>query len=561
MRKLSIILILNLLLFRPIVKAQTTYLPLHSEEEDLLERIEVKSGALSPYNFSLKPVSRKDAMDFIKMQRVNILHGDLLLSSVDQYNIKRAESLSSEWVGTAEGLDAAIPSKKPILGFLYPVQSDAIHIHTDDFFLVANPVIYIEGFKESNVEKIGYINTRGLEVRGRLLDKLGFYTMLADDQDRPPSYVAEYEQKSHSFPGKTYYGLSPNGNYDFFLAKGYLDASLAHEHLNITFGYDNNFLGAGIRSLILSDFSPPATFLRLRANWGKFSYQSLFLQLTADYQKPAGDYRLAQKYAAIHQLGYQASPWLDLGIFESSIFGGKEQLKVTDLIPVIGYQSLARSLGANQTTSLGLSFKAIALRHLQFYGQAYFGSIDFSEINNQGWWGNRIGIQIGSKYFDAFSVANLDLQGEVNIVRPFTYAAGGDNTDYTHYNQPLTHPDGAGFAEIIGKIQYQPFNKLYLTAKGIYSLRGSDTAFKNNGINPLENWNLRQNDYGYGWIPGTARTAFYLNINAAYEIRPNLFFEAGITNWNWKIQEMKSTSTSFYGGIRWNMVRKEYDSY
>lgn len=559
MRQLSILIGVFLLAFRPAAMAQTTYLPLHSEEERLLERIEVKSGALAPYSSNLRPISRKDAMSFLKMQRVNILHGDVSLSPVDQYNIQRAESVSSEWVETAEGLDAAIPSKRPILRYIYQVQPDAIHIHTDDFFLVVNPVLYTEAAKENNVAQTEYTNTRGIELRGRILNKLGFYTMLADDQEKPASYIAAYERRAQSFPGKTYYHLSPTGNYDFFLARGYLDASFFREHLNVTFGYDNNFSGVGIRSLILSDFSPPATFLRLRAHWNRFSYQSLFLQLTADYQKTGGDYRLAQKYAAIHQLGFRARPWLNFGIFESSIFGEKDQLKATELIPVIGYQTLARSLGANQKTALGLWFKAIALRHLQFYGQAYFDRLNFSEINNNGWWGNQVGIQLGGKYFDAFSVANLDLQGEVNLVRPFTYGSKGDDKDYTNYNQPLAHPDGAGFAEIIGTIHYQPFNKLFLSAKAVYSLRGTDSGLLHNGINPLETQSLRAGDYGYGLVPGVNQEALYLNLNAAYEIRPNLFLEAGITQWNWKSESGKSTI--LYGGIRWNIVRKEYDSY
>lgn len=544
------------------VSAQTTYLPLHSEEEHLLERIETKSGVLSPFSFGLKPVSRKDAMRFIHMQRENILHGDLMLSAIDQYNIQRAQSISSEWVPTADGLDAAIPSKQPILRYFYQVQPDAIHVHTDDFFLVVNPVVYTEAIKETDVEKMDYINTRGIEARGRILNKIGFYTMLADDQERPASYVHNFERKFRAYPGMTYYGYNKeSGNYDFFMARGYIDASFFQEHLNVTFGYDNNFSGSGIRSLLISDFSPPATFLRLRAHWNRFSYQSLFLQLTADFPNFSGDHRLKQKYAAIHQLNYQPVYWLNIGLFESSIFGSTDQLKATDLIPIIGYQTLARSLGTNQKTSLGLSFKAVALRHIQVYGQAYFDELKVSELNNKGWWGNQFGIQLGGKYFDAFTISNLDLQGEFNMVRPFTYGSQTKDVDYTHYNQPLAHPYGAGFAEIIGKIRYQPLKKLYLTAKGIYSLRGDEAGKNNtNGINPLINQDLRLDDYGYGWMPGVNRKALYLNFNAAFEIRPNIFFEAGISHWQWK-NTPDNRSTNLYGGLRWNISRKEYDSY
>lgn len=561
MKKLILLIVIYLLTGQSFLVAQTTYLPLHGEEEYLLDRLETKSGALSPYFWEFRPISRKDAMAFIKSQRENILHGDLSLSSVDQYDIMRAESVSSEWVTAADGIDAATPSKHPLFNFLYEVQPDAIHIHTDNFFLAVNPVIYAEAAKENSVKNLEYINTRGLELRGRILNKIGFYTMLADDQERPAMYVRSYEQAHQAFPRMGYYvANAATGNYDLFLARGYVDVPFFKEHLNVTFGYDNNFSGVGIRSLFLSDDNPPATFLRLRAHWRRFGYESLFLQLTADYANNLGDRLYPQKYASIQQLGYQARPWLNIGVVECSVFSAIDQLKATDLIPVIGYQTLARSLGAPQKTSLGLWFKAIARRHFQFYGQAYFDRLNLAELTN-GWWGNQWGLQLGGKYFDAFHVSNLDLQGEVNLVKPFTYASGGNNTDYTHYNQPLAHPLGAGFDELIGQIRYQPFNKLYLSTKAIYSLRGTNYPGDNTGVNPLENWNSRLADNGFGWVPDANRNALYLNLNVAYELRPNFFLEAGTTDWSWKINGSNTQSTSIYGGLRWNISRKEYDYY
>lgn len=561
--KPSLFLLFFALLLSPFgSEAQTAYLPLHSPEEHLLERIEVKSGSLSPYFFEFRPISRKDAIDYIDGQRVNILHGDLSLTRQDQYQIQRAKSISSEWSETADGLDAAIPSRHPILRYFYQVQPDMIHVHTDNFFLVVNPVVYTEVIKEKNVDKIGYINTRGIEFRGRILNKIGFYTLMADDQERPFSYVQSFERQFHTYPGMTFYGRSKTGNYDFFMAKGYLDVPLLNDHLNITFGYDQNFSGVGIRSLINSDYAPPATFLRLRAHWKKWGYQSLFLQLTADYTNMYGSNRLEQKYAAIHQLGYQARPWLNIGLFESTVFAGVDNLQATDLVPVIGYQTLARSLGAQQKTALGLWFKAIALRHFQFYGQAYLDRLDLSKLSDNDWWGNQLAVQLGGKYFDAFTVSNLDLQGEVNYVRPFTYMASGDNADYTHFNQPLAEPYGAGFAEIIGRVDYNPVNKLYVQAKASFSLRGTEnTAQESNGVNILKNEDTRASNTVEGWIPGINRKALYLNLNLAYEIRPNLFLEGGLTQWQWQISGVKTNTLGLYGGLRWNISRKEYDSY
>ena len=179
-----------------------------------------------------------------------------------------------------------------------------------------------------------------------------------------------------------------------------------------------------------------------------------------------------------------------------------------------------------------------------------------------GWWGNQFGVQLGAKYFNAFTLPNLDLQGEANIVRPFTYAANDGQSDYTNYNQPLAHPYGAGFAELIGTARYQPIPDLYLNAKVIYSIRGTDsTGAVNYGNNIFLPYDSRMGDDNYGLTAGKEIKSLYLNFNAAYELRPNLFLEAGVTRLQGKYDGGVSlpSSTAFYGGLRWNIARKEYD--
>ena len=84
-------------------------------------------------------------------------------------------------------------------------------------------------------------------------------------------------------------------------------------------------------------------------------------------------------------------------------------------------------------------------------------SIHLEELKkDKTWWGNKIGTQLGVKYVDALSIANLDLQVEWNRVRPFTYSHFDSVGSYTHYNQPLAHPRGGNFNELIGIAHYQP---------------------------------------------------------------------------------------------------------
>lgn len=542
------------------VRAQTAYLPLHTEVYHLLDRMEAKSGALSPYFFSSKPVARKDAAEFLSGLSSQARRQQLLLSPIDAYNIDRALSINGEWVTTADGMDGAEVSKRPVLRYFYTTRPNLFHVNTDDFFLVVNPVIYAQGIWERNQDGLSYINTRGAELRGRITDRVGFYTMLADNQEAALNYVDAFASRYGAFPGNDYYRKPANSeNYDLFMARGYVDVSVIPDHVNLTFGYDKHFKGDGVRSLFLSDFGAAATFLRIRSRWGRFSYENLFMELMADYAR-IGDRTLDHKYAAMHQLGYRARPWLEVGIFESTLFN-RHGLRGTDFVPVLFYQTAARALGSDQKTSLGFFFKAIALGHLQVYGQAYMDQLKLSETG-KGWWGNQYGLQLGAKYFDAFTLPNLDLQGELNLVRPFTYASNDSITNYTHYNQALAHPYGAGFVELIGKAYYQPIPRMGITATGILSIRGNDTSMPNYGNDIFAGYAGRHSDY-HPLIPGDRMQGLYLNLNLSYEIRPNLYLEAGGAHLR-RESELGGrlpSSTSLYGGIRWNIARKAYDFY
>lgn len=551
-----------LLLLVTNLQAQTTYLPLHIEEYHLIDRLETLNGELSADFFTqLKPLPRNAVVHFLAEQRQKAKFSpESNLSTLDAYNIERAISISGEWTENAVGDDGTLDSRKPVLRHFYKKQPNLLHFNTDGLFLVVNPVLYAQGGIERNVDGLKYINTRGAEIRGRIFDRVGFYTMLGDNQEKPVSYVDDWALAHSGFPGHDYYRRYPTGNYDIFMARGYVDVNVIPDHFSLTFGYDKQFSGDGIRSLLISDYGAAGTFLRLRTRVGRFHYENLFLELTPDYTR-GSDKIIGHKYAAIHQLNYQASSWLQLGVFESTVFGRPNHFGLQYLMPVMFYNTAARALNAEQKTSLGFQVKAIALRHLQFYGQAFFDQLKLSELGT-GYWGNQYAVQLGAKYFDAFTLSNLDLQGEVNVVRPFMYSANDGVMNHSHYNQPLAHPLGAGFAELIGVARYQPIPKLYLSAKGMYAVRGVDTTGENYGNNIFNFQDTRTGDE-YGLIRERGLNNMYLNLHVAYEWRPNLFFEAGATYLRRQFDDgqLLPSSTMGYAGLRWNIARREYDGY
>ena len=91
----------------------------------------------------------------------------------------------------------------------------------------------------------------------------------------------------------------------------------------------------------------------------------------------------------------------------------------------------------------------------------------------RGNWTNKQAVQGGIKYINALGIPNLDLQGEVNIIRPFTYMNYDSTTNFTHYNQPLAHPLGANVKEMIFLARYQPIPHFYIMGKIIHYFAGS----------------------------------------------------------------------------------------
>lgn len=562
MYKKAIFVLIVVLLTKVGAHAQTTYLQLGHVDYQLLDRLETRSGKLSDRLFlANKPVSRKDAVTFLQNKREEAR--DIGLSYIDRYNIAHMVSVSGEWAYEENG---AIDSKKAILKAFYWKQPDMVHVKTNNFFLVANPIISLHGIAENtqNGSSTLFTSSRGFEARGWIAKKVGFYTYITDNQESLPSYVNDYVDSFGAVPGTDFYTKTGPNKYDYLLGRGYIDFEAVKDHINVTFGYDRHFIGDGMRSLFLSDFSAGATFLRLNTKIWKINYQNLFMELKPQF--PRGrDRLLPHKYAAMHHLSINATDWLNIGVFEGVIFDRRDQFEFGYMIPLIFYRSVERSLGSPDNVVLGANFKALAAKHVQIYGQLMLDEFTSKELlAGDGYWANKFGIQLGGKYYDAFTIKNLDLQAEVNLVRPFSYTHFDSTANYTHYNQPLAHPMGAGFVELLGVARYQPMKNLYLTVQGMYYTRSIDTGMANFGGNIFKDYDTRSSQYGVTLVNGVSAKCALLSFNAAYELRENLFIDLGATHRKCVYENgilPDATSTYFTGGIRLNLVRRDYNFY
>ena len=535
--------------------AQSTYLTQGSKEYHFIDRLEIKQQKNTDLNFSgLKPYNRRAIV--MQAQLIDSARS-AKLTKVDEYNLRSLYMNNSEWVANP-GDDAK--SRRPILKTFYKTKPNLLEVNTKDFFLVVNPVLQFQYGNESDNNETQYLNSRGVSIRGRIANKIGFSSTIIENQERGPSYFQDRVNSVKAVPGVGFYKPFKTTGYDYFDARGYITFN-ATKYIDIQFGYDKNFIGNGYRSLLLSDWGNSYLFAKLNTKIWKINYQNIFMELVPQFKKRS-DSLLSRKYAAIHHLSMNVTKWLNVGLFEGVVFGRKDHYDFQYLNPIIFYRHIEGTIGSPDNALAGFDFKANIARRFQLYGQFLLDEFILSKVkNNPSNWVNKWAIQAGVKYIDAFGLKNLDLQFETNRVRPFTYSHNDTVANFTHYNQPLAHPLGANFQEFVGILNYQPTPRWRVNARIIYYNQGLDSAGVNYGANPLRDYSTRTMEEGYNIGSGNKVTTFNGTLNVSYELRENIFLEATLQQRNAKIESVPGTSNSTFisAGIRLNMFKRAYD--
>src|SRR5690606_39003534 len=133
---------------------------------------------------------------------------------------------------------AAADSKRTILKYFYKKKADFFSVNTPDFDLHINPVLYLVTGNDSRRDDMLFTNTRGVEVRGMVDGKVGFYTFLADNQALLPSYVDDRMAETGVVPHEGFWKRYKEGaGVDFLQARGYITVQ-ATRHIDFQFGHD-----------------------------------------------------------------------------------------------------------------------------------------------------------------------------------------------------------------------------------------------------------------------------------------------------------------------------------
>lgn len=541
------------------VVAQSTNIPLNDDVYHWLSRYEIKTGRIAPEWFTaVRTIKRDQAIAYLDSLEAR---DQVFSSRADQFNYAYFQNDSWEW-SKAESSN----SNKPFLKRLYRKKSDLAYVDEPAFDLHISPVLHLGVGKDSRLDETLTINTRGVEIRGMIDKKIGFYTYVTDNQLILPSYVKE---NYFGVPHEGFIKPYKNIGFDFFQARAYIDFNIT-KHIYFQFGHDRTFIGNGYRSLIFSDYSPPNLFLRMNAKVWKINYLFQLNRLTAnDPVAMTGittGKRYLDRYMALHHASINIGKKFNLGIFESIVFTPDDPVNrgtfdLSYLNPVIFYRAIEQQFGSSDNALLGLDFKWNAFKGISFYGQALLDEFVIAEIKaGKGWWGNKYAFQLGGKYIGVAGISNLDLQLEYNTVRPFTYSHN-TGSSYSNYSQPLAHPLGANFNELVAIVRYQPLPKLNLTAKMIMATVGRDGANENYGGNVLKDYTTRKSEYGNFIGQGHKNDITFLDASASYMLKHNVFLELRQTVRKSECDlAFYNTNTSLTSlGLRWNIPSRTYE--
>ncbi|MCX2741424.1 hypothetical protein [Pontibacter anaerobius] len=535
-------------------QAQDVYMPYDRDTYHLVDRYQIKFGKQVPeMHTAVRPYGRAEVAELAEISARNTI------SRADEFNA--AYLLNDNWNYTNL---AQNESRKPFLTHFYRNKSDLYHVDTEDFVLRVNPVIHFEVGMDNESDGVRYINSRGVQLEGSIDERFGFYAFVAENQARYPEYVNRRIRRDGVVPHEGFWKDFKNDGADYITARGYLNYALS-KHVEVQLGHDRHFIGDGYRSLVYSDYAPPAFFLKLNTKVWKLHYMNLFQELVPVFNRR--DELYPKKYMAMHRLGVNVTDNFNFGFFEEVIFArGKGRFELQYLNPVIFYRSVEHGLGSPDNVLLGGDFRWNLWNRVQLYGQVMLDEFVLDQVKSgDGWWGNKFGGQIGAKYIDAFGVANLDLQGEVNAIRPYTYQYEDEFSNFQHYRQPLAHPIGANLVELVGIVRYQPIPRLNLTAKAIATQYGQDvvtaTDTLNYGNNVLLSYLDRVSTYGNEIGQGIKTNQVHLDLTASFQLRHNLFLDlkqiVRRTEAQGEAPDYNTSFTSF--AFRWNIPQRLHE--
>ena len=357
-----------------------------------------------------------------------------------------------------------------------------IEITSKDCYITISPAANISSGRDftDTSERRLMQNTRGVFVEGDLFKKFSFATSFYENQARFTPYednyyssvgeryqnsAGEYYAQNAVIPGAGRTKDFKGDGFDYAFAVGYFTYAPIKQ-LRISAGNNPQFIGDGHRSILLSDNSFAAPYLRL--DWkinSKFNftyYRSRLINLLRRRLSSSAEVYYETKGHSVNYFTYKPTKKMSISLFEGSIWNRGDSLTSTTSHPLyfnpVPFISSLILDGENEVVSLlGINANYQLGDKHRVYGQLAMND----------WNTSKIGYQLGYRGYNFFGLSDFMLQLEFNHVPAKMYEVSNPRLNYSHNNLPLAHSKGSGFREMILRANYE-YNHWFFDVKSVF---------------------------------------------------------------------------------------------
>ena len=335
-----------------------------------------------------------------------------------------------------------------------------VELEGKDYFLTISPIGQISMGKDvmDTSNSFLYQNSRGILVEGDLFKNFSFSTSFFENQSRfsdfETKFISEhgeiytywngYKQQNGVVPGAARTKSFKIFAFDYAYAIG----SLIYKpikRLSIVAGNNQQFIGSGYRSMLLSDNSCGSPYLRLdyklnskwTLNYLRARHMNLVRKKT--YNTVEGYYQ--PKGFSANYISYQLSKESSISFFEGSTWSMGDSLSTKSLNPLffIPIPGMSALVSKSTYSVYGLNFSQIIRSKFRIYSQIALGSGGR----------NQYSFQVGTRAYNLEKLNNSMLQVEFNMASKNMYSDAYARLNYGNYNMPLAHIKGSGFKELL----------------------------------------------------------------------------------------------------------------
>jgi hypothetical protein len=412
--------------------------------------------------------------------------------------------------------------------------------------------------RDFSSKKNTYLSSLGLQFGGTVGKKFSYYAAGYINRAMFTPYVATYINQVGIVPGQAYgsYANSAHTVYDW----QYITAVASYtpnKYLNISAGRDKTFVGDGYRSLLLSDYASPYPFVKLTATLGNVKYMAMWGYF-ADPASTSDLFIDRKKWGVFHYLDWNVSNRLSFGFYDSIIWAGTDDkghargFDVSYINPLIFLRPVEASNGSPDNALIGFTGKYKLSDGITAYGQFSLDEFEAkSFFSNKGSSRNKYGFQLGLRGANLFNIKGLNYLVETNNVKPYTYSERSSILSYSANSEPLAHPWGANFREVVALLSYS-YKRFDFAGELDYGHYGLDINNLNYGKDIFSSYNQPAKAFYNYTGQGLTTNMVYIQGKIAYLLNPkyNLRLELGGIFRNEKNSSFLDRSTMITFGLR-----------